>query len=120
MQNTKDTQKALIDIRNMINGVGEHTTQAVEKIQKSIEALVKAAIARNEHYHRAYLKHGLQEVMLSGQVHPTIAKQLLPTFKSAIEKLDGKLGKAYEKQAALTQAAKAKPEAKKSTTPRMK
>ena len=120
MQHTKDTQKALINIRNMINGVGEQTTQGLEKIQKSIEALVKAATAQNEHYHRAYLKHGLQEVMLSGQAHPTIVKQLLPTFKSAIEKLDDKLGKAYETQASLSKAAKAKSEAKKSTTRRMK
>lgn len=123
MQGNKDTQKALNDIRNMINGVGEQTTQALEKIQKAIEGLVDHATQQHNHYQRAYLKHGLQEVMLSGQVSPAITKPLLPVLKSAIKKLDGALDATYQAQAKVAKVAKpvkAKADAKNSTTPRIK
>ncbi|HEU5281360.1 MAG TPA: hypothetical protein VFU82_05235 [Gammaproteobacteria bacterium] len=120
MQDIKETQKALNDIRNAINGVGEQTTQALVNIEKTIASLVKAATARNQHYQQAYLKHGLQELMLSGQINPMVAKPLLPALKKAIKTLDGKLGSTYEAQAAQTKSTKAKPEANISTTPRMK
>jgi hypothetical protein len=120
MRDIKETQKALNDIRNAINGVGEQTTQALVKIEKTIAALVKTATARNQHYQQAYLKHGLQELVLSGHLDPTAVKPLLPVLKKAIKTLDGKLGSTYEAQAAQTKAAKAKPAANISTTPRMK
>lgn len=123
MQDNNDAKKALIDIRNMINGVGEQTTQALEKIQKAIEALVSDATQKHSHYQRAYLKHGLQEVMLSGNVSPAITKPLLPVLKSAIKKLDGTLDATYQAQAKaakVAKPAKPKPDPKNSTTHRIK